>query len=168
MSLLKKAGTYYAIASLPGTAEELFTTSKSGKDGLYLRFTTEDGEIITTTLWLSPNAYERTLQVLEQVFKFDGDFNALARTLTFPNLECEIVVEMEEFTNEKGETRSSPKVKWINSRGPKRTPANVASVLSRLAKLAPSKMEPPKPRNAVGDAPEPATWQADEHDDIPF
>lgn len=168
------AGTYNATCHLPRVAEMIFTTSANGSDGIVLDFTTEDGGAISTTLWLTPRAYDRTLKVLEEVFKFDGDFNALARGEGFPNYECKIVVEMEEYQHKTtGETKYSPRVKWINSRGPKREPADVRGVLSRLARQT-GKPEPayrpaPQPSSArqVPRAATPTASQMAE-DDIPF
>lgn len=131
-------GTHNAKLQLPRIADQLFTTSQSGKDGVVLHFKTEDGGEIHTTLWLSPNAYDRSLQVLKEVFGFNGDWNSLAKTLTLPNLECRIVVEMEDYEAKDGSTKQTPRVKWINPRGAaqKEAAGGVEGVLQRLAKLS--------------------------------
>jgi hypothetical protein len=132
---LRTPGEYNATLVLPRTVEQLFHTSKSGKDGIALDFVTTDGGEISTVLWLTPAAYERTVKVLTEVFKFDGDFNALAKGAGFPNLDCKLVVEMEDYQGNDGTTKSSAKVKWINSRGPQRPDADVRGVMSRLSKI---------------------------------
>lgn len=130
-----RPGTYAATCVLPRIAEQLFTTSNSGKDGLHLDFVLADGREISTTLWLSANAITRTLETLQNVFKFDGDFTALARGEGFPNYECSLVIENESFAGRDGVERVTPKIKWINSRGGSRPPADVGGVLSRLSQL---------------------------------
>lgn len=151
MPYIKTAGTYNATCILPKTAEQLFTTSSTGKDGIALDFVTEEGLEISTVLWLSPAAYERTLKVLTEVFKFDGNFNALAKGEGFPNYECKIVVEMEDYQAKDGTTKQGAKVKWINSRGPTRKPADVRGVMSRLSQIT-GQTPPPDTRDISGSA----------------
>ncbi len=156
MSYIKEAGTYNARCVLPRTAEQIFTTSKTGKDGIALDFVTEDGAEISTVLWLTPAAYERTMKTLDTVFKFNGDFNALAKGEGFPNYDCKLVVEMEEYDGKDGTRKTAAKVKWINSRGPVRENADVRGVLTRLSKQ-------------TGQAPPPDAPDGDmAEDDIPF
>lgn len=162
MPYIKQAGTYNAKCILPRSAEQIFTTSASGKDGVALDFLTEEGLEISTVLWLSPAAYERTLKVLTEVFKFDGDFKALARGEGFPNYECKIVVEMEEYVKD-GVPKQAAKVKWINSRGPTRKPADVHGVLSRLASQ--TGQAPPSKEDFSGGATSGEDWS---EDSIPF
>lgn len=163
MPYIKEPGTYNAKCVLPRSAAQLFTTSNSGKDGIALDFVTEDGLEISTVLWLTPAAYERTLKVLDQVFKFDGDFNALAKNLSFPNYDCKIVVEMEEYQKD-GVTKQAAKVKWINSRGPTRKDSDVGGVLSRLSKQS-GQAPPSKEEFAAESATEGEDWSSDS---IPF
>lgn len=128
-------GTYQATLKLPRIADQLFTTSTKGTDGINMVFDV-DGTEVSTVLWLSPAAYARTLEVLKDVFGFDGDFNKLAKTLSLPNLECQIVVEDEEYIAKDGTPKTRSRIKWINSRKAAQAPKDgVRGVLSRIAAM---------------------------------
>jgi len=148
---ISTAGKYDVQLVPPTTPEQWFTVSDSGKDGIVLDFKTADGQTIQTTLWLSPSAYERSLKVLDEVFGFDGDFNALAKGRPFPGLKCIIVCEEEDY---KG--RPQIRVKWINPRGGKRAAVNLPEMLARIQRL---KGEDHKPQ--------PSSTELAE-DDIPY
>ena len=149
---IQTAGTFDVQLIPPPTPEQWFTVSSSGKDGMVMDFATQDGQTIQTTLWLSPNAFARSVDVLKTVFGFDGDFNALAKGKPLPNTKATIVCEEEDY---KG--KSVIKVKWINARGgsSKSTASDVPAVLERLARLS----SPATATKASGELSE---------DDIPF
>lgn len=68
-------------------------------------------------LWLTENAFENSMKTLVEVFGFSGiEMGLLNNKQYFAGIQCEIVVENEEFTDEKG-TRLIPKVKFINAVG---------------------------------------------------
>ena len=94
--------------------------SKNETPGVEITFRFESGEEKTTTLWLSPNAQERSADTLKQM-GFTGDDISIfldcedcSRLL--PN-EVELVVETEEFESDNGEIRKSQKIKYINTPG---------------------------------------------------
>ena len=152
---IQTAGEFDVQLIPPPTPEQWFTVSSSGKDGMVMDFATQDGQTIQTTLWLSPNAFARSVDVLKTVFGFDGDFNALAKGKPLPNTKATIVCEEEDY---KG--KPVIKVRWINARGgaSKATAADVPAVLERLARLS-----APAPRTATQ-----AAAELDDSELIPF
>jgi len=163
MQNLNEAGKFNCKLVMPASATLLFTTSSKGTDGIVLDLVTDDNRTITTTLWLSPAAIDKSKDKLEKCFGFDGDFRKLANTLTFPNLDCSIETEMEEYPKQDGSTGRSCKVKWLN---PARTKAkagasDVRAVLQRLDTIRQQQVEATGPTSR-------AMNELDDSDMIPF
>ena len=135
-SPLNEAGKFNCKVIMPTSAALLFTTSKGGTDGITLDIVTDCGKTITHTVWLSPKAWDRAIKTLTECFGFDGDFRKLANTLTFPNLECSIETEMEDFTTTSGKVIQTCKVKWLNPAKGASAPSDVRAVLGRLETIA--------------------------------
>lgn len=88
---------------------EVGESTKKGTPGVFFTFKTEEGEI-NGTLWLSPAAYERTLNTLRECFGFNDDFASLAAQVE--GREVSITVEMEPDSSDA--TKEWARVKWIN------------------------------------------------------
>lgn len=134
-----QAGKYNATLIFPDDLSTMFTTSLKGNDGIKVNLAVDGGEHIEHTLWLTPNAYDKSVETLATVFGFDGDWRALAKGQPFPKTLCSITVEMEEFTTSRGDVKISPKVKWLNCRDGS---ADVQAVLQRLEKMGKSDPKP--------------------------
>lgn len=102
-------------------------------------FEKEDGAIITWNGWLSPKAIERTMQTISDIGFIGKKFADIAN----PKFAVEqlfnevddltITVEIESFTNDKGEIINTPKIKWVNagSFGPKKLDHKEAVVVMK-------------------------------------
>lgn len=68
------------------------------------------GQHISAFLYLTENAFDRTIKTLHEVFGFNGDLEALALGMfTFAGRDCQITTEYEDYN---GGRRL--KVKWLN------------------------------------------------------
>ena len=150
------AGSYKARA----VSADMITSSKKNTPGVTVTLRVEDegpfkGELTDWTGWLTDGTKARTAESLA-LMGFDGtDLTTVTRN------EVVIVVEDEEWTTEKGEKRTTPRVRWINdpSRGGAKfaamDPAQKQSMLSELRGLVLAQKQskpgdpmefPPKPK----------------------
>ena len=106
-----------------------FIKSKTGTMGMEIMFEFTEGtgesstrERLNYVAWLSPKAIEHSMDMLVAVLKYNGskeinkdgvlsDPNALTKD------QVQLVVEMQEYTNDEGVTRIHPKIKWVNCIG---------------------------------------------------
>ena len=104
-------------------------STKKGTPGVFLTFRNDEGATIETALWLSEKAFERTVQVLREVFGFDDNFDTIEGQVI--EKRCSITVEEE--LDDKG--KAWPRVKWINPEqtAPKAAPADFLKQLSAKA-----------------------------------
>jgi len=84
-----------------------FGESKTGTPFIEIQFADDSGATINGWLYLSENAFERTVKVVREVFGFDGNFETLPAQIA--NKRCSIETEEEEY-----EGKMRLKVKWIN------------------------------------------------------
>ena len=101
----------------------LGASAKKGTPFIELYFEIQDGENkgarVKWTSYLSDNTSERTLESLytcgwsgDDLGEFaDGGLHGLGTNLV------SITVELEDFTTDAGETRASPRVRWVNPAG---------------------------------------------------
>jgi hypothetical protein len=146
------------------TKAEVGESQKKGTPGVFFQFRTEAGEI-DGSLWLSENAYERTLNTLRSCFGFNDDFASLPAQIE--GRECSVTVEME--PSQDG-TKEFPRVKWINPIRQAAKPA-ATGLLARLSAQAkriakPADMPAPAPRSAPAPTRAPTAPINDE--DVPF
>ena len=106
--------------------------SESSKGTPCVQITFESGgQMATSWLYLSENAFERSLKTLREVFNFDDDFDTLPDQVV--GKECQIVVEEE--ADDKGNLK--PRVKWINPlRAPPRPLSNAEALIAKLSAKA--------------------------------
>lgn len=144
-----------------------------------------NGQITVAKLWLSEQAFDKTIIRLKEVFGFDGDLQALndGKT-TLAGLACNISTEMETYQG-----KELCKVKWLNPPGgggaKPMDAVKVSSLLSKLtsrgkalAKTVVGPATSPSPTNTASlpgsrstapTTPTPATGSpASEDDDVPF
>lgn len=165
MPLINSAGRHAVFAKQVQTGQ-----SDTGTPFVQIQFENDSGEHITGWLYLSEKAFERTVNVLREVFAFDDNFDTI-----FGQVEgkrCSIVCESESYNG-----KESMKVKWINAEGGAAAkpianqsdfmksltakaariakPAPKAGVAPRpaAAKPAPAKPTPPPKDNIDADAP---------------
>ncbi len=127
---LNEAGTFFCQVEMPATG--WFAESSKGTPSVQIPLIVVEGDLegkrITAHLWLTEAAFENTVKTLHDVFGFDGDFEALAKSPKgFAGLPASIVTEMETYNGEK-----RCKLKWLNNpnSGPK--PAMEATKVSSL------------------------------------
>jgi hypothetical protein len=155
-----------------------FIKSKNGTTALEVAFeftepSTDRVEHLPWQGWLSEKALDNTMDTLVNVLGYNGskiiDSDGV---LTDPNAfaygrEVRLVIEIEDYTNEKGETKAYPKIKWVNSLGGSNytgiTPESIKNELGSIgfeaAFLAAKKTSGP-----VNYAPQTAT----KNDNVPF
>lgn len=149
-----QAGRYAAEA----TAANVGESKTKGTPGVFLTFQIDGGGTIDATLWLSEKAFERSVEVLREVFGFDDNFDTVEGQIV--GKRCSITVEMEADKNDS--TKFWPRVKWINPEreAPKPVASDFLAQLSakaaRIVRTTPA--PPPKPS-----APAP-----EKDEDIPF
>lgn len=155
MQYLKQAGKFAARLILPASPDLHFVQSAKGTDGFKLDLQTDEGEI-STTLWLSPAAYDRTLKRLQEAFGFSGNWKAFAAGRDkFQTLECSIETEMENYEANDGSIKQTCKVKWLNpAKSSAKLVDNLNATLSRLAQF--------------GGPPAPMILPDNDSDEIPF
>jgi hypothetical protein len=173
-------GTYRARA----TGECVLGASKA-KGTPFIEFYLEiaDGEnkggLVRWTGYFTENTNERTIKSLQTCGWMGEDLSEFADGMLhgLDANEVQIVVELEEYTNEAGETKTSPRVAWINRAGGF---LNVSAKLNDGAAKAfgdrmrglvmKSKASMPQPAAKPGPAkaPPPAPSPADDDDGIPF
>ncbi len=165
MQRIKEANDYEVIVKTTTLGE----SEKKKTPFVDFLFATESGETINGQLYLSDAALERTVQTLREVFGFDDNFETIAEQTE--GKPANITVVLEEYTNDKGETKEYAKVAWINKPGGiarKIAPiANAAKAISRfslLAKKVPAK-DGTAPKKPTAPAPKPNRHEAD---DTPF
>lgn len=120
-------------------------SSKKGTPGVFFLFRTEHDDI-EGSLWLSENAFEKTVARLREVFGFNGNFETIPQQIE--GKECSITVEME--TDAKG--KEWPRVKWINAPKSATSRPVSGSLLAQLTARAKGQAAP-----APVAAPAPAT-----------
>lgn len=86
------------------------------------------GKHISAYLYLSEKAFERTTNVLKEVFDFDGEFADLEKQVV--KKECSITVEEEDDQDGNPQMR----VKWVNR--PRRSKPVEDGFLAKLTKKA--------------------------------
>ncbi|EIP99356.1 hypothetical protein OpiT1DRAFT_03870 [Opitutaceae bacterium TAV1] len=106
MKALQEEGRFAVTAS-----NTQFGESSTGTPFIQITFTTDDQQTITGWLYLSEKAFERTLEVMREVFGFDDNFDTL--TGQVDGKRCSIVTEFE--AGQDGKPRL--KVRWVNTEG---------------------------------------------------
>ena len=102
-----------------------FITSKNGNHALEVCFQFEETSTHTQERlywqgWLSQKALENTMKTLVEVLGFNGNDSVDSNgVLTDPDAlsygkDVSIVVEMESYTTDDGQTKQAPKIKWVN------------------------------------------------------
>ena len=105
MSLINSAGRHAVTAKQIQLGE-----SDTGTPFVQILFENDQQEVITGWLYLSEKAFERTVQVLREVFKFDDNFDTIVGQVE--GKRCSIVCENETYNG-----KEAIKVKWINLEG---------------------------------------------------
>lgn len=146
-----------------------FVKSKKGTQGCEVIFEFEEPstgamERLNWVGWLSPAALENTMDTLVNVLGFNGN-DAIddQGNLTDPGAlayqkQVKLVVEIESYTNDKGESRSGAKIKWVNALGgsafqacePQTIKSELAGLGFRAAFLA-AKQSAGKPKETVSE-----------------
>lgn len=109
-----------------------------------------EGDHIYANLWLSDGAFDNSVNTLNEVFGFDGNFTTINDQIK--GKECSFTVEMESY-----EGKEYPRVKWIN--GPRSSQPIEDSMLTLLSRKA---------RAVVGSAQPQKITPVDMDDDVPF
>lgn len=162
------AGKYAAKAKAPGNG---YFGEAGAKASPFIRIpliVTEDGEQkgreIVWRGYLTPNAFDKTIQTLVKVFGWDGDIEAVTNGKDpFAGKPCNIVCEEEEY-----EGKTMVKVKWLNAVA---SPTLDKTKLAAIAKLS-GKAKAVAAATDLDDevwAPEPSEKKSvEDDDDIPF
>lgn len=144
-------------------AAEVGESKNKGTPGVFFTFRDAGGDTIEGTLWLSENAFERSVNTLRTAFGFDDNFDTIAGQLI--DKECSITVEMED--DDKG--REWPRVKWIN---PARSAASKPAAGGLLARLSAQAKRTAKPEGFTPPPRQPARAPAPQGNinaaDVPF
>ncbi len=172
MKYLKTVGTFECkvVEPIGGWFQ---ASEKTGSD--YVKIPVEvtegehKGETAVAALYLTENALDYTTRRLAMVFKFDGNYPALAAgKVTFVDMPCQIETENETYD---GKTRL--KVKWLNPPGgslPDVKPMDASKLSSLLKKIATKGKAVAKDElSKAPAAPAPKAPAApEEGDDVPF
>lgn len=102
-------GNYIARALKPATLEK---SPKQGTPCVRVTFQLSDGgAAIDWVGWLTEKTKDRTVESLEYM-GFDGtDLSTVTKN------EVQLVIEPEEYENDKGEKKTAMRVKWVNRIG---------------------------------------------------
>lgn len=146
MPTIKVPGRYEA-KTIDASLGEANNEKRTPYVSLYLE--TSEGAHIGAYLYLSDAAFPRTLETLQEVFQFDGNFENVRALVGKP---CSIVVEEEKDDKGKPQMR----VKWINKIGGAKPPSE--GLAARLTAKAKSMVATPaaataKAASATSDTP---------------
>lgn len=134
------------------------------------------GKRIKADVWLTEKAFDRNIQMLKEVFDFDGDLAALHRgAQTLARRRANITTESESYIDGSGKQKSRVKVKWINPPGGGAVKvieeSKVQSLLSSLGPKAKAIAKSTPTKAAASPAPASSPVAGDEppaSDDVPF
>ncbi|WP_043588467.1 hypothetical protein [Geminisphaera colitermitum] len=105
MKALQEKGQFPATAS-----NTQFGQSDTGSEFIQITFTTDEHETITAWRYLTPAAFEYTVQNLREVFGIDNDAEKWPSQID--GKRCSIVTEFEQYDG-----KDRLKVRYINTEG---------------------------------------------------